>query len=44
MKKSLDIKKHIINLENALLTQEVRKSEDKLNQLISDNFVEFGQS
>ncbi len=44
MKKSLDIKKHIFDLENALLTQKVRKSEDKLNQLISDNFVEFGQS
>jgi hypothetical protein len=44
MKKSLDIKKHIFDLENALLTEEVRKSEDKLNQLISDDFVEFGSS
>lgn len=39
-----DIEKHIFDLENALLTEEVRKSEDKLNQLISDNFVEFGKS
>ena len=44
MKKSLDIKKHIFDLENALLAEEVRKSEDELNQLISDNFVEFGSS
>ena len=34
----------IFDLENALLTDEVRKSTDKLNQLISDNFVEFGSS
>lgn len=39
-----DIKKHIFDLENALLTEEVRESEDKLNQWISDNFVEFGKS
>ena len=39
-----NIKKHIFDLENALLTEEVRKNENKLNQLISDNFIEFGQS
>ncbi len=44
MEKLSDLKKIIFDLENCLLSFEVRKDEEKLDQLISDDFVEFGKS
>ena len=39
-----DIEKKIYELEMSLLTPEVRSSTEKLDELLSDNFIEFGSS
>lgn len=39
-----EITKTIYELELSLLTPEVRMSVDKLNNLLSDDFIEFGSS
>ena len=39
-----DIQKIIYELELSLLTPEIRSSFDNLNNLLSDDFIEFGSS
>jgi len=39
-----EIERKIYGLELSLLTPEVRSSVDKLNNLLSDDFIEFGSS
>ena len=36
--------KHILQLENELLKSEIRKSQEKIYELIADDFIEFGSS
>jgi len=43
MKKEL-IEKHILQLENELLKLEIRKSSQKINELIAEDFIEFTSS
>ncbi len=38
------IEKLILQLENDLLTSEIRKSPQKINELLADNFIEFSSS
>ncbi|AJH00241.1 DUF4440 domain-containing protein [Clostridium beijerinckii] len=38
------IKDHILQLEQELLKSEVRKSADKINDMLSDDFIEFTSS
>lgn len=38
------IKDHILQLEQELLKSEVRKSADKINDILSDDFIEFTSS
>ncbi len=40
----MDIKETIFELENKLLQPNIRKSKESLNDLISDDFIEFGSS
>lgn len=44
MKISERLKKHIFSLENELLKPEVRLSAEKINELLSKGFFEFGSS
>jgi hypothetical protein len=39
-----ELKEIIYNLEASLLTQEVRSSFEKLNKLMTDDFIEYGSS
>ncbi len=39
-----DLKDTLYNLETELVTQAVRSSADKLNQLLADDLVEYGSS
>ncbi|MFG6117863.1 nuclear transport factor 2 family protein [Thalassobacillus sp. B23F22_16] len=39
-----ELKEHIYSLEKALLNSEVRKSPDRLNELIADDFVEYSST
>ncbi|MBM7583642.1 hypothetical protein JOC86_000179 [Bacillus pakistanensis] len=38
------LKKHLLHLEEQLLTPEIRKSPEELNQILADEFFEFGSS
>jgi len=38
------IKEHILELENDLLKSEVRKSAQKINDILADDFIEFSSS
>ena len=38
------ISEHILKLENDLLKTEVRKSAERINEILSDDFVEFTSS
>ena len=38
------IKEHILELENDLLKSEVRKSAQKINDILADDFIEFCSS
>ncbi len=38
------IKEHILELENNLLKSEVRKSAQKINDILTDDFIEFCSS
>lgn len=40
----MKINKIILDLELSLLTQEVRASREKLNQLLADDFIEYGSA
>lgn len=40
----MDLKNEIYKLENLLLQPEIRKSPEKLKELLSDDFKEFGGS
>ncbi|UYZ24056.1 DUF4440 domain-containing protein [Mesobacillus jeotgali] len=40
----MDLKKHIKQLEEKLLTAEVRSSKTELKKLLADKFFEFGSS
>lgn len=40
----MDLKEHIKQLEEKLLTQEVRSSKTELKKLLADEFFEFGSS
>jgi hypothetical protein len=39
-----DIREHILNLETQLLTTEVRKSAEKIREIVSEDFIEFCSS
>jgi len=38
----VELAKHIESLERALMQPEVRRSAEKLNELLADDFIEFG--
>jgi len=38
------IEKHILQLENDLLKSEIRKSPQKINEILADDFIEFSSS
>ncbi len=44
MNSQADVGAHVQNLETYLLKPEVRASRTKLNELLSDDFIEFGAS
>ena len=39
-----ELKKHLFNLETKLANSTIRKSPQELEELLDDNFVEFGSS
>jgi hypothetical protein len=44
MLKDLQIKEYLISLEEKLLNPDIRKSDEELFQLLSDDYLEFGVS
>lgn len=44
MKADDSLKEHIYQLEERLLRPETRESEQELNKLLADDFIEFGSS
>lgn len=44
MENKYNVKDHIYELETRLLKQEVRASYDELNELLAEDFLEFGSS